>query len=155
VSVHKNCTLTGKAYDTQRIADFVAREVVPGQLRHMRVPKYSSVHTCLFSEQLSNDLSTGIFTAIVCALISSLLLYALIMTTYWWVRGVYEKRRSVVSERMVFGSQVTEMTATSRSSGPQAYAAVPMDDASAHGGGSVSAQVLQPDGDEQYVHILV
>jgi hypothetical protein len=153
--VLRNCTLRGKSYDTKQIAELVAHEIVLGQNRHVRVPKHASEHTCLSKREHYDYLTLGILSLVVSAVIFCPFILLLAALAEISAFQCYRKWRGAASDGTVMTSRATEMTATAQHSPANAYAAVPTDDASAHGGLSVSAQVLQPDGAEQYRHILV
>jgi hypothetical protein len=145
VAMQRNCTLRGKGYDTQRIADFVAHDVVPGQIRHMHASKIASDGTCMLYGDLVTDLGLGLLALVLPTLILGPFFIRAMLTVKGRMARFYQKWYASASSGSASGSQLSAEL-TTRSSGSKAYAALPTD--SAHGGVLVAAQVVSDDRDE-------
>jgi hypothetical protein len=151
----RNCTLRGDSYDSEEVADLVAQQLVIGQHRDIRVSQRASDSNCLSNHDIEAYRLSGNLALALSELLFSLSILLVIALTAYAFYQCCQKWRRAAPAATVSKSRSTEMTSTALPCRTYAYAAVPTDDTSDYAGGSVAAQVLQPDGDEQYIHILV
>jgi hypothetical protein len=67
--VERNCTLEGRSFYSQRVADLVATELVIGEDRHMHVPKYVTELACLNYDDWVEYIAIGLLLFYLTALI--------------------------------------------------------------------------------------
>jgi hypothetical protein len=160
VSYHtlRNCPLKGKSFYSQRVADFVAQEVVIGEARHMHVPVQASEHTCLFYNDVSQSLGLGSFILLFSAFMIFTLASALAQHRNSLMPGCVLKYLTRGNNRRDSTSLATEMTVRTMSF---AYTNVPAEDTGSSAYAEPASRIttvavsLAHDGDDKFTYIPV
>jgi hypothetical protein len=159
--VQGSCTMEGKSYETQQIADVVGREVVRGQTRVMHVPLHASEHSCLTTQEYQKSLQGGIVLLLLSALIFTPFVCMLALLLRRAIQEGLKKMGMVSGEEATTTSPGTEMTPNGRTVAFIGYVPVSIGDDAALASvraaptQTACAELIYYEGDEKYIHVLV